>query len=216
MIEQRQKEINLCLIHNLSHNLTATLTIIYNDPVVEHYLNLIRLPKREKLRLVYLSGEPTLRRQMLHISKYMQGKTIILMHMDNQLGEGTDLIDTKRFQSGGICYALTRRVKENTCTNPTYGTCNEGVHYTGSHDAFVFSFPKKLPESTFDMLTFSSNSIGQENALIYFFKMVLHYKVQNPCKIVQIMHTHCGVRMYSSGGRVNKRLSAVAPPSPKL
>ena len=143
-----------------------------------------------------MRGEPTLQRQMLHVNKYMQGKTVVLMHMDNQLGEGFELIDTERLQRGGICYALTRRVKENTCTNPTYGTCNEGVHYTRSHDAFVFSLPNKLPESTFDMLTFSSNSIGQENALIYFFKTVLRYKVQNPCKIVEIMHTHCGVRMY--------------------
>ena len=131
------------------------------------------------------------------------------MHMDNMLGEGIQLIDPERFQRGGICYALTRRVKENTCTNPTYGTCNEGVRYGGSHDAFVFAFAEQLPNSTFDVLGFGSNSVGQENVLIYFFKVMLMYKVRNPCKRVQIMHMHCGVRTYSPGPRVNGRHSGM-------
>ena len=130
---------------------------------------------------------------------------MLLLHMDNVMGAGVELIDAELFRNEDICYSLTWTVEPGACPQAkALAHCGYNSRYFGSHDAFVFSIKKERHVNDFAVLNFNGDSDGQENVLIWFFRNVLHYRVLNPCKVIHIYHQHCSKIHTRSGGRVNK------------
>ena len=71
-------------------------------------------------------------------------------------------------------------------------SCNPGVRYIGSHDAFVFFSDRQFlgKDLLTDLSTVSQTSDGMENVMIWYFRTVLGFKVINPCPHVKIYHQH--------------------------
>lgn len=204
-VEDRQQEFNGVLRRNLNNDLTASLTILHNnDTGLRSYLKHLNLTNGHKLKLVNIYTEPSVQNIFLYVNTFMIGKVVMLLHMDNVLGSGVELIDTDKFMKDDICYALTRTVEPGSCSQANQSVhCNYDSKYIGSHDAFVFSLKKKRPVIDFSALNFNGDSDGQENVLIWFFEDVLHYRVLNPCKVINIYHQHCSKHHTRTGQRVN-------------
>jgi len=198
LIEARQKEFNYVLQRNLNNNLTESLTILHNnDSSLRPYLKSLNLTNSDKLNLVNIRTEPSVQNLFLYINHYMIGKMIMMIHMDNVLGAGVELIDVEKFNKEDLCYALTRTLEPGACSDPAHNRanvvphCSAGSEYCSSHDVYAFVLKKKRPATDFGPLNFDGDVLGQENIIIWFFRDVLQYRVLNPCKVVNIYHQHC-------------------------
>ena len=188
----RQKEIDFCLRGNLLHPNVSTISILYNREKVLEYFEKLDLPEKRKLSFIPTIEEPTVRVIMKYVSENLLLKVVIFMHQDNILGEGIEHLDISSLLSSRITYALTRHVNTSNCAYALKSAnCNHNAVYIGSHDAFIFSLQRVLPDESFDDLNFTQNSLGQENILIWWFENHLNYVVSNPCKSFHVYHHHC-------------------------
>ena len=66
-------------------------------------------------------------------------------------------------------------------------SCSEDYH--GSHDAFIFAPP--MPKGFSAKLDFYQNRKGAENIVIYEFRQLKRFQLQNPCFQIILYHVHC-------------------------
>jgi len=206
-LEMRQHEIETALQNNLNNKLVAAIHILYFHPAVHSYLLRLKLTNSKKMILHLTRRDPTVGVNLDYIQKYLQHKAVMLMHIDNFMGGGWDLVDIQTLRTKRIMYALTRHsvTEEYPCNAASSASCNPGSMYLGSHDTFMFYVDKAFPQDMLKQLDIVPSSSGMENLLIWYFDKELKYKVLNPCRKLIVYHNHCVPIREKNRQRYNRR-----------
>lgn len=190
----RQNEVDACLQSNLNHPKVAAIHLLYYHPATIRHYSTLNLQNSHKLVLHLTKKDPTVGTNLKYIQKYLANKTVMILHQDNELGEGWDTyIDADMIRNERLMYALTRHIKINNSTANSYlskTSCNRGVKYHGSHDVFFFYSDRLFPEAMIKALDISPSSIGMENLSMWYFRAIMNYTVINPCWKLKVYHHH--------------------------
>ena len=191
-VEARMAEVTNCLQRNLDHSLIAYVHVLVLREETITFLQMLDIKNSHKL-IIHKNGEsPTLKQEVLYAAKYLKGKTVIVSHQDNYIGEGWEKVNLKMLQKKKLMYALTRHPSPLKCSATTTAAhCGEDYPYLGSHDTFVFHVQTKFPGHQLVEVDVTPNMAGIENVLIWIFKTRFNYKVLNPCKVLIVYHSHC-------------------------
>ena len=156
------------------------------------YLRSLNLENSQNLIIHKTNESTTMLQKFAYASKYLQGKTVIICHQDNFIGEEWEQVSHNILKRKRLMYALTRHPSPSKCkATMEAANCGKGFRYMGSHDAFVFYVNGPLPLHELVELNVTPNLSGMENILIWIFETKLNYKVLNPCKVLIVYHIHC-------------------------
>ena len=156
------------------------------------YLRSLNLENSQNLIIHKTNESTTMLQKFAYASKYLQGKTVIICHQDNFIGEEWEQVSHNILKRKRLMYALTRHPSPSKCkATMEAANCGKGFRYMGSHDAFVFYVNGPLPLHELVELNVTPNLYGMENILIWIFETKLNYKVLNPCKVLIVYHIHC-------------------------
>ena len=204
----RMVEILECLQRNLNNSKIANVHVLVFSEETITYLQSLELDNARKLIIYKNNNWPTMLDQLLYASKYLQGKTVIMCHQDNYIGEGWEKVSHTVLKRQRLMYALTRHPSPSKCKGTTtVAHCGGGFTYSGSHDAFVFYVNETIDRQKLVELDVTPNINGMENVLMWIFKMRLNYRILNPCKVLLVHHMHCipiretGRRRINDGGK---------------
>ena len=198
---KREKEYMTALQRNLNHDHVRRIHVLTDSgEKLTQRLKKAELSNQSKLLTFELKRIETTRDVFEYVSQHLVGIDTMFLNGDNYLGSGFDCVDPDVMRKNKIMYAITRQVKkEETCGEKDYCT---GMHYQGSHDAFLFHLTEPFAEDALKHLEFTFPYYGMENIVIWIFKTKLKYCVLNPCTILEVFHLHCSsLRNYR--GRVN-------------
>ena len=191
-LEARMAEVTECLQKNLNHKLIAFVHVLVDLEETVNRLRQLDLRNSQKLIIHKDSESPTMKHEIMYATKYLNGKTVIVSHQDNYIGEGWEKVNRKVLQKRQLMYALTRHQPVSKCAATTTAAhCGEDYPYMGSHDTFVFYVRKKFPSHLLAEIDVTPNMSGIENVLIWIFKTRFKYDVMNPCKVLIVYHNHC-------------------------
>lgn len=191
-IEARMAEVLNCLQRNLNHKMISFVHILVLREESINYIQSLDLENSEKLIIHKNDESPTMMHEVVYVTKYLQGKTVIISHQDNYIGEGWEKVNQQTLKTKRLMYAITRHPSPLKCSATTTAAhCGEGYPYMGSHDTFVFYVSTTLPRHKLVEIDVTPNMSGIENVLIWIFKTRFNYKVINPCKVLIVYHSHC-------------------------
>ena len=190
-LKKCQMETQEVMLKNLINERIAAVHVLYEHPEIQFYLMQLPLLKSKKLLLHLTNGDPTLARNLDYIHKYLRDKAFILVNHNIYIGNELEKINISALYSNKVMYALTRHnpIRNGSC--PNSASCDPGAQYIGSHGAFVFSVTDNVLTEMLAVLQFAQNSAGMENALMWFFKKRMGYRIMNPSKVAFIYHNHC-------------------------
>ena len=207
-LEARMVEILECLQRNLNNSKIANVHVLVFSEETITYLQSLELDNARKLIIYKNNNWPTMLDQLMYASKYLQGKTVIMCHQDNYIGEGWEKVNHTVLKRERLMYTLTRHPSPSKCKGTTTSFhCGEAFRYVGSHDAFVFYVNETIDRQKLVELDVTPNINGMENVLMWIFKTRLSYKILNPCKVLVVYHEHClsireiGRRRINIGGK---------------
>ena len=191
-LKARMAEIVECLQRNLNHSKIARVHVLVFGEEAITYLQSLKLKRSHKLIIHKNDKWPTMFDQIMYASKYLQGKTVIMCHQDNYIGEGWEKVDHNVLKRERLMYALTRHPSPSRCKGTTMAAnCGDGFPYIGSHDAFVFYVNGPIDSSKLVEIDVTPNVHGIENIFMWVFRIRLHYRLLNPCKVLLVHHMHC-------------------------
>ena len=191
-IEARMAEVTDCLQRNLNHKMISFVHLLVLREESINYLQTLDFENSQKLIIHQNAESPTMMHEVIYATKYLQGKTVIISHQDNYIGEGWEKVNHKILKKKNLLYALTRHPSPLKCSATTTAAhCGEDYPYMGSHDTFVFYVKRLLPRHQLVEIDVTPNMSGIENVLIWIFKTRFEYKVLNPCKVLIVYHSHC-------------------------
>ena len=207
-IEARMAEITNCLQRNLNNGMIAFVHVLVFRNATIAYLRSLNLQNSQKLILHKNNESTTMLQKLMYASNYLQGKTVIICHQDNYIGEGWEHVNHNILKWERLMYALTRHPSPTKCkATMEAANCGEDSSYIGSHDAFVFYVNGFLTREKLVDLDVTPNINGMENVLIWVFQTKLNYRILNPCKVLIVYHSHClsirdkGRRRINVGGK---------------
>ena len=207
-IAARMAEITGCLQKNLKNTMIAFVHVLVFRNETITYLRSLNLENSQKLIIHKTNESTTMLQKLVYASKYLQGKTVIICHQDNFIGEGWEQVNHNILKRERLMYALTRHPSPSKCeATMEAANCGKGFRYVGSHDAFVFYVNAFLTREKLVELNVTPNINGMENVLIWIFETKLNYKVLNPCRVLIVYHIHCisirdkGRRRINVGGK---------------
>ena len=191
-IEARMAEITDCLQRNLNHKMIKFVhALVFREETIA-YLQSLSLENSQKLIIHKNHESPTMLHEVMYASKYLQGKTVIVSHQDNYIGEGWEQVNHNILKRERLMYALTRHPSPSKCAaTMTAANCGRDYPYLGSHDTFVFHVNGSLPRHELVEVDVTPNMSGIENVLIWIFKTRFNFRVLNPCKVLVVYHSHC-------------------------
>ena len=191
-LEARMAEIFECLQRNLNNSKIAKVHVLVYSAEAITYLQSLGLENSHKLVIHKNDKWPTMLDQIMYASKYLQGKTVILCHQDNYIGEGWEKANHTALRRERLMYALTRHPSPSKCKETMQlANCGEGFPYIGSHDAFVFYVNGPIDRRKLVEIDVTPNIHGIENVFMWVFKVRLNYRILNPCKVLLVHHMHC-------------------------
>lgn len=190
-IEARMSEVLNCLQNNLNHRFIAFVHVLVWREESVKYLQCLDLENSQKLIIHRNKESPTMMAQLTYASEHLQGKSVIIIHQDNCIGEGWEKVNYTVLQTQRLMYALTRHPSPKCNETALKAHCGDGYPYVGSHDAFVLHVTGPFPQEQLAEINVSPNMYGMENVLIWLFQQKLGYKVLNPCKVLKVYHSHC-------------------------
>jgi len=191
-LEARMAEIFECLQRNLNNSKIAKVHVLVYSAEAINYVQSLRLKNSHNLVIHKNDKWPTMLDQIMYASKYLQGKTVIMCHQDNYIGEGWEKANHMALRRERLMYALTRHPSPSKCKGTTAAAnCGEGFPYIGSHDAFVFYVNGPIDRRKLVDIDVTPNLHGIENIFMWVFKVKLNYRLLNPCKLLLVHHMHC-------------------------
>ena len=214
----RMSEIFECLQRNLNHNKIAFVhVLVLHNETIPH-AKVLKMRNSHKLIIHSNYKWPTMLDQLAYAYRHLQGKTVVICHQDNYIGEGWEKVNHTVLKRERLMYALTRHPSPSKC-NGTINSfhCANGSQYVGSHDTFVFYVNETMDHQNLVEINVAPNVNGMENVLMWIFKTRFNYRILNPCKVLVVHHEHCisireiGRKRINVGGK-----SAVVPFSDQL
>lgn len=196
----RQKELLFALRSNIENKYFSYIHIWLDGastPDIVPY-------KSEKIKFVCSESQPFYSDLFEYANRYHDGSSIfVIQNADIYFNE--ESVKNMSTIQEGMVYALSRHSNledrpETQCFT-SGGSHNDNLclRYKGSHDSFVFLAP--VDPSVTSSLQFKQNTWGAENTVIEALKYA-GYKVHNPCKEIQPIHSHCSNFRKSTGARV--------------
>lgn len=170
----RQKELDKCLLNNLSNELIDNVYLILEYPIAYDHFN------SEKIKAFYIKSRPTYETffQFINIRSKDEDINIVAnsdIYFDSTIQEAVKM-------RANECYALTR------------WEGNEFLNRVDSQDAWIFKGKVKTVRGDFSL-----GIPGCDNRIAYEINKA-GYKVSNPSKTIKSYHIHdSGVRDYKPG-----------------
>ncbi|XP_067936555.1 uncharacterized protein [Watersipora subatra] len=197
-LEERNRELLEVLQSNLNHPCVRKVHLFYINKEDLQTVMTANLTNSEKLHPVQQESLIRMADYLIYASKTLINKPAIALNGDIVLGEGLDLIDTRKMLEEKLVYSLTRYEGNLSCSVRRHMCIN---NYPGSHDTHIFVLKEALNESFIkEKLNYPINMNQAENGLIYTMRYLLGFNVTNPCKSVYTYHHHCSK---VHGGREN-------------
>ncbi|XP_064614265.1 uncharacterized protein LOC135477957 [Liolophura sinensis] len=200
----REKEYIVSLKRNLNHSSVLSVHLFSHKPEQLYEKLTVQYGVDMKKVVFYNSTEnPTYQEMFGYVSRFLQGRFIMILNADNYMGDGFVDLDLDYLRKNKVMYSLTRRFPvpmPTGCRVTNKAHCEQNSAYLGSHDSFLFFVASQLPGNFLAELNYPSHVYGSENIAIWAFKHILKFSVLNPCKKVHIHHLHCTA--ISAKGRI--------------
>ena len=195
---ERENEYKHVLRKNLAHPQVQCVHILTTNST-ETLATFQDIPHGGRMLVSQVESVDAAKDPFEYISQNLLGRNVMYASADVYLGAGFDRVDPVVMDKQKIMYALSRKIKDDDldrpeCKRSTYKDRNACVfsHFFDSHDIFLFRLHKPINDSDLSKhLDFYISLYGQENRIIWFFKIVLQYCVLNPCDILESYHYHC-------------------------
>ncbi|XP_068679066.1 uncharacterized protein [Montipora foliosa] len=195
---ERQNEYIYCLQRNLLNPHVEAIHILFGSLEEPAFIKALRLRMDWKLVFHFLDRRMRYKDAFGYASHVLIRKNTMLMNADNYIDTGFEHLDETSLGNKTM-YALTRHeTAENVRRCGVTDFCGPTAKYIGSHDAFLFRLLAPLSREFLDKVDYFTNMDGIEQVLMFNLRKYERFTIKNPCRILRIVHQHCGdFRKYS-------------------
>ncbi|XP_068712173.1 uncharacterized protein [Montipora capricornis] len=195
---ERQNEYIYCLQRNLLNPHVEAIHILFGSLEEPAFIKALRLRMDWKLVFHFLGRRMRYKDAFGYASHVLIRKNTMLMNADNYIDTGFEHLDETSLGNKTM-YALTRHeTAENVRRCGVTDFCGPTAKYIGSHDAFLFRLLAPLSREFLDKVDYFTNMDGIEQVLMFNLRKYERFTIKNPCRILRIVHQHCGdFRKYS-------------------
>ena len=184
--------------------------ILYEKKVEPDYLRGLDLKHGYKLVFYKLGRFLHYSDFLIYASKYLLNKTAMYINSDCYLDKGFENIKPDHLRRNKVVYALSRHETADRAKRcNTTDKCAD--QYSGSHDAYIFHLAEPFPNKVIERTDYRPNLVGIEQVLFPNLRQYGNFNIKNPCKILHIVHNHCGgfrdlTKRYINGVRLDVKL----------
>lgn len=195
---ERQNEYIYCLQRNLLNPHVEAIHILFESLEEPAFIKALRLMMDWKLVFHFLGRRMRYKDAFGYASHVLIRKNTMLMNADCYIDTGFEHLD-ETILGNKTMYALTRHeTAENVRRCGVTNFCGPRAKYIGSHDAFLFRLLAPLSREFLDKVDYFTNMDGIEQVLMFNLRKYERFTIKNPCRILRIVHQHCGdLRKYS-------------------